>query len=427
MAKKEDYVFISLENISKEMNLHFRKTGLYSSSRVYGVYSDYKISIYIKSKRPIMSYHSNDNYLCIELNCEPIKLKDFQIANETLFSKIVKDIGVEDILIGDETFDNIFNINSQFKYYIISLLNENIRNSLLTINGLSDSIDWNQKRLVIYRKIIGRVYEPFVYQVIEKAINILTDVKSEKNAKKRLQKNVLDEKNIQIKKLFINTLGKNFSLDKDSIKIFESLLQHQSIDLQITVAQYLSKMGMTFLKNIIKEHMKREIFLNESDVLYIISIFAEKKYGDANKSLMQIYNETHNEKIKKNILQVFKNSRDQEMEMFILNELSLDSDLLLEKIGVLSVCGTVKSVEYLRNLWDDSINPITIGKIKEAIVQIQSRLGNVDTGWMSMTEMKEKEGAVSLNISAAEGSVSMVKKKRLKSTKKTAKKSKKKN
>jgi len=91
----------------------------------------------------------------------------------------------------------------------------------------------------------------------------------------------------------------------------------------------------------------------------------------------------------------------------LLQELVKDPQpLLYPIINALAVCGRINAVEKLFKLGKNSLNPFTQRRVKEAILRIQSRLGAVEKGWLSLSQLEEMEGALSLADLAGKGALS---------------------
>jgi hypothetical protein len=79
----------------------------------------------------------------------------------------------------------------------------------------------------------------------------------------------------------------------------------------------------------------------------------------------------------------------------------------MNAVNALGTCGTREAVEPLLRLAKSSINPFTRNAVQKSIGQIQSRLGDVQNGWLSMDDLSEKDGALSVSDEAGVGSLSL--------------------
>ena len=76
----------------------------------------------------------------------------------------------------------------------------------------------------------------------------------------------------------------------------------------------------------------------------------------------------------------------------------------------LGTCGTIESMEKLHNLSKKGSGSKIREEATAAMGQIQSRLG-VDGGWLSVAELGETDGALSVAKENVEGALSMTDKK----------------
>ncbi|MCP4134466.1 MAG: hypothetical protein GY754_26065 [bacterium] len=86
-------------------------------------------------------------------------------------------------------------------------------------------------------------------------------------------------------------------------------------------------------------------------------------------------------------------------------------EIQLHIIETLGRCGGIEQIEELHTLGKKSLNPIIKTAVRETIQQIQSRLGDVEKGWLSVEELTETDGGLSMANEAEKGSLSIHKKK----------------
>ncbi len=60
----------------------------------------------------------------------------------------------------------------------------------------------------------------------------------------------------------------------------------------------------------------------------------------------------------------------------------------------------------LLHIGKSSLNPFMRNAVQKAVAQIQSGLGDVDNGWLSLPEPDPEDGALSIDNDAGEGSLS---------------------
>ncbi len=101
----------------------------------------------------------------------------------------------------------------------------------------------------------------------------------------------------------------------------------------------------------------------------------------------------------------------EKLSPFLIKELEKNEsqyrNYLIEALGN---CGRVNAVEKLLEIGKSTLNPLLRSSVKEAIIKIQSRLGNADKGWLSVTQLDEIDGALSLADRVTDGSLSLVNK-----------------
>ncbi len=113
----------------------------------------------------------------------------------------------------------------------------------------------------------------------------------------------------------------------------------------------------------------------------------------------------NNKEIKIGIIEILNERRAINSNDFLLEYLDEihDDEIILQVIKLIGEIGTKKAVEPLLKMKKF----IFMYEVETAILKIQSRLKNADSGQLSLTEQNSKEGALSLTEDDKEGGLSI--------------------
>jgi len=203
----------------------------------------------------------------------------------------------------------------------------------------------------------------------------------------------------------------------DSIrKPLRDLLQDRFDRIRFLAARALGPEGTSTLEKLLEESpgMAREILTSlwrnddleskrilfsslehPTHAVYAIPLVVRKGRTDHIEALVKILNSTENQDVARAAIQGLATIGSTEAGPHLTAFLAQAQDELLEAlVAALSKCGQSDAVEPLTALivtdkrrWED--------RCQRAIEEIQSRLGDVEQGWLSMEATAELEGAVS--------------------------------
>jgi len=293
----------------------------------------------------------------------------------------------------DLEFDGELQAYSSNKEYIVAYLRKDIRDLLLDIKKLTNDLEVSSSWIKASLSY-GYHEEPQeLIQVVKKIIEVQNHFNKIYDFKKALLYNVRKEKKPLIRLNNLKTFILKYGSDKDSKNEIKTFLNDKETSIRFHAARYLGEEGLPDLLDIIKNTK-----LEDHDLTEAINSFGNYSYLESIDLLKNIYEQSYSLDVQSSIIKALGEMGDGLCEIFLLDTYKSveDTSLKLVFFKSLGLCGTVKSVEPLRGFMKDIINPLVANQGQKAIERIQSRLGNVERGWVSLDEMEEKEGGISI-------------------------------
>jgi len=386
-----------LEKISKEFNLTFYKGGFLTNPSLDGIINGKKITITKetsnkKSYLNIIIYHNTD------INGE------FNITKESLFSKLKGAAGIGDIKTYYKDFDAKMLLSAYPSINLTALLNEKVTNDILAIADHTSHLEIT-KNIINIKLNMDMIspHVPMAAYIIKTANTISKNLCEKKSIKQRLIENI-DQGNELIRLHNLHSLIDKFADNKDVQTFLKSLLKDIDENIQVAAAKELKEEGLEHLLKLLKKQFKNNYIFSPD----IITFFGEKKFTRSIPLLLDIYKETDISSLKSVVLLSLKDFAEPSVSDFLVKELdNKDPDLRDKAINALASCGKREAVEPLYKLNKTVFNPAAKNLIQEAISKIQSRLGTVDMGALSIAEHTEKDGALSISDEKEIGGLSL--------------------
>ena len=389
------YDFLFRSDIFDSVSYHeYDRSG---KSKISGIIDDIKIDLEIEKSK-------GDIYIFVKAAHELPLSVDTKITLETTGSKLKKGFGIEDCLTGDSNFDQKMLLLGNNEMELHSLLSHSVRKMIhyLTINSDEFVINSNYVSATKYFK--RKKFYNSVNEYVHSIVSFCKNLEFSSDYKIQIIKNTRTEKNSSVQKRNIEILATHFDNNKEVRDIFKRLLGDPGTSVQITAAKNIPDTGMAHLVSL----LQKKDYISDEDLIEIIQSLNYYQYSKSVKAMEKAYKKTDSIAAKREILLALKKFQKESSSPFLIDELpKADPDLAVNLIEALGACGTVKAVEILHRYSKNTYGALIMNAVNKAIAQIQSRLGDVDKGWLSVEPISETDGALSISDEAGEGALSV--------------------
>ena len=317
----------------------------------------------------------------------------FRISRETSFTQMQKLVGLEDILTGDGPFDEKMLLRASQKFIIPALMSAGVRRRLLDLNRISASLELTNTDFEIRIPLKDIGDSAPLFASLRNMQAVIKDFHEEPNLKQRLLNNILESDVPRVSVRNIRTYIGHFSLSEDMIAALQYLLENGSPEVQVEASRHLGQEGMTHLLRLL-----REGFLSDEKILLgAVKILQENRFRRAVPVLKKIYSGAWGDGLRVGILGAFRDFADESLHGFLVGQLGKSvGDVRLAVIGALGTCGRgAEAVDKLLRCSRKSFSPTLRSAVDRAVVEIQSRMGSADRGWLSLEESAAMDGALS--------------------------------
>ncbi|MCP4132006.1 MAG: HEAT repeat domain-containing protein [bacterium] len=350
------------------------------------------------------SIQLQENYLFVQQECHSKIIGSFQVVLKSRYSKMKTFFGKRGVKTGDKEFDDKMLIAAENPSIVKTILHEELREQILSLACGVTSFELKKDSIRIVLEF-HEIFDCTVLPEIMRAMSsILMGVNDSIFLKKRLIENFYEEEDWHARLNTVKMLSYHFFRDDDTKLVLNDSLRDEHPEINIEAAKYLKEKGLKFLVSML------ESFEDKSDPLIpeIIRILAEKKYKQSIPCLKALFDEPKSDIVQIEILSAFRDFGDEKLNTFLLEKLHIKEykifSLVIEALGT---CGNLDAVEPLYEMTKYSSDSPVREAAKKAIGLIQSRHGQGDKGWLSMTELSETDGALSISDKAEKGALSV--------------------
>ncbi len=228
------------------------------------------------------------NFLIEILHDEIIQ---FSIGSETTTTKMLKKVGIEDVLTGDKQFDQKMLLKAETPVQLLLLLDtENrqrierlMQNSIeFTFNQQSFSVVFDANKVFDSKQLADAMQDMTVVSSMYKKIAAHTD---EKQLLNFVIKSIEKETNEWTKLLFLKQLAENFTMTDAKVqKLLKKLLSDENMHVRIEAAKYLQDGGEEFLISL----------LNPDRRIYMAEVVNALRICGTQKSVPLLFDFLHN-------------------------------------------------------------------------------------------------------------------------------------
>jgi hypothetical protein len=321
------------------------------------------------------------------------------------FSRLVS-IRPRDIQAGDNEFDDLLFVDASEPYVATAYLNSVIRRLSKKLAASGTSINISKFGISLIMPF-SEIHQPRkIVRCVEDMVSLCKELNREQDIRKRLMENIDADEIPEVRLRNIRALTAHFALDDKIFALLRKTMRDEMIEIQVESAAHLGVEGTVHLADILRKGGAVSGVMK----LQIVNILKEHGYRESAPVLMNLYRDTKNPDLMIAVLDAFFVFGDERVGPLLMEQLDAENaDVRMHAVRALETCGTVEAVERLLKLADDSLSPFVKNATHKSVERIQSRLGNVEKGWLSMPESQGKQGALSMAGGAEEGSLSMEK------------------
>ncbi|PKL38895.1 MAG: hypothetical protein CVV44_08480 [Spirochaetae bacterium HGW-Spirochaetae-1] len=327
------------------------------------------------------------------------------ITKENMLSRIKKDFGKDDVVIGDGFFDDKMLIKTQNSCGLAALLNHNTRKRIQRLYEISASFEISNSWIRTNLRFNDNSKQAII-DLVKAAVAVSASLVRESDTRQMLMDNIFSDPEPGVRLNNLELLASNFPSSPELMQVYEDALADPSLNVQVAAASLLGEKGMSHLLELAKNGNPEKLLL-----LKIIRLLGEHRHLAGKNFLLDLFTRTGNREIKIAILHACEGMASEELIPFLAGMLEeKDHTILAPVIGALGTCGNLDIMERLYTLYKNSLHPGIREEASRAMSKIQGRFG-VERGWLSVAELAGTEGGLSLADEAGEGSLSLTEEK----------------
>jgi hypothetical protein len=386
------------KKIAEALKLNFKKGSMLGFPRVYGIIDGLRVSIEMytdkdKVRNIIIVIHF---YLHI--------MGDFEIQLKTTMRKIAVAVVSGGVETGDGAFDDAMLVSASDHSIISALMSRTARKNILELAGENTDLQVTKSGIRIYLPFAEIQQTKKLVRCLGASLSLGKELTRDEDIRRRLMENIGGDDAPGIRLRNIHALMARFPVNDEIRGLLRKNLKDHEVAIQVESAFHLGDEGAKHLMGL----LDGRIALGNDLVILIVKMLKERSYRGAVPALKGLLAGTKNRDLVMGILEAFEAIGDERVSDLLTQRLKdEDSDIRMLAIRALGTCGTVSAVEPLDKLAGDSINPFVRSAVHASIEQIQARLGRVERGWLSVAELSDKEGGLSIADKAEAGSLSM--------------------
>ncbi|MCP4137831.1 MAG: HEAT repeat domain-containing protein [bacterium] len=308
------------------------------------------------------------------------------------------------VLIKEQEFDKKIVAICKSPHVVLSLLSGKTRNNLLDLEKYGNKIIITNKQILLRLQYFHEDYIGCQVRLVAAIANGLT---RKSDSKPMLIDNMLHESVDSTRRVFLSSLMSTYPGDTAVEEALEELARSGSLTARMDAVKAL---GGRHMEEVTGFAATSDGMSAISDIVIteLIDLMKETAYKGNVPALVEIYQRTSLEAVKFHILKALAFFGDDRACPFLQHELEhAENDFIGLLVEALGTCGTIGEVESLYAFGKGSLNPFTRNAVEKAIANIQSRLGHVEKGWLSVKEPGGTEGSLSMSSDVGEGALSM--------------------
>ena len=174
------------------------------------------------------------------------------IKRENLVSRLRKDIGKEDVQVGDAYFDERMLLEASEPTWFAAVLNEKTRKLIIQLSEKSGSFSISNSWIKVSLTQYGTAAEKLV-RLIRKAAAVSRALSAQGDVKHMLIHNLFYDTNPEVRLNNLRMLSLRYPRTKELTGVFSDAMNDPSVEIQIEAATLLEEKGMNHLLVILKK------------------------------------------------------------------------------------------------------------------------------------------------------------------------------
>jgi HEAT repeat protein len=377
---------------AEEMDLSPRKS-VFGSISAQGIKDKCDVTIHVDR-------HYKVPLVMIMIKYEKVFHGALHITRETRESRLRKEFGEQDILTGDDNFDDMMLVYASDPAVAASFLSVETRKEIKELARAVEMFHITEKYITLWAGS-GTLRKLGLADVVRRLLALIRELRAAADVRRRLVNNIAGETLEPVKLILLGFLTARFSVDDEVKNLLLKLLSDESTAVRMEAALFLGTKGMRCITSLLEKGL-----LDGGRAARGAVHLGRNRYSQAIPVLMGMYGGA-DVKMREAILDAAREMGNRDLESFLLKETGNTRPLLaLRAVKALASCGTVDAVAPLRRLHKSSDNPIIRAAAEETLLAIRARLGARKTGWLSIPKTGMMDGALSRGGTAGEGALS---------------------
>ncbi len=308
-----------------------------------------------------------------------------------------------DIRLGDREMERVLRLASSDEALAAALMPSNIRAALRDLKSRVEMLFLSNSWFYCCVAPVLRLDGDSLYEIIRQMLDVLKELDSGTSVREALIRNTLQDPLGRVRLSNLKLLSSRFPADEDLRSVYRKCLEDDSRRVRIEAARQLGAEGLPAITRMLDDPD-----LREKEALGAIELLQEHRYRGAENALKGLFARNSSEEVREGILKAFGAFGDAALAPFLEEKLDEDPGGLTEEVmEALGFCGRVESVEKIYRTGKSSFNPFVRSAAARAIGRIQSRLGGVEAGWLTLSEISGAEGGLSLQEESGRGGLTL--------------------
>ena len=329
---------------------------------------------------------------------------NFFISNHNILARGLFNSGLKKIFTGPLSFDSHAHIYSDQSAWLMAKLDATLRKNIITLAKDSNALEISKSKFTvkIHTSRIKNHKDILDYGM---AITyILESLNKPVNIQKSLYNNSLNDYEISFRinclLILINEIAHYEDLEK---KINNSLDQIIN-DIKKDKSDKPSKIA----HELIVETLKNNTTLSYEITRKLIEILKLCWYYESISILQVLFLASHDNRFKKDILSAFEAFSKEILSEFLIKILDKeDDDLLIYVLRALGTCGNEDSLKDIEKFSRKTDSQVLKEEAIDTINKLRRTLDPLKKGMLSIKEIGETDGALSVSDDATDGALSI--------------------
>jgi len=305
---------------------------------------------------------------------------------------------------GDAIFDEEFVISTSHQPAIlIGMLDAETRHLLSELGHSCKYLSLSHHRFIVQIKKWLSMTPGEARIILEKMTGIMTRLTEDITLDQRFTRNIKSDPLVPVHIRNIRALAAYSLQSPGTQEVLKKALENPDYGVQIEAAQHLGGEGIVHLVTLIENRAP----LDMNQLIQVVEILGRRYYKEGLPVLLDLFNSGRGNELKTAILETLAKWAHPGANAFLIHQLERGQpELRVPIITALGACGGAGEIESLYRIKENVLNPLIHKAARDAISQIQSRMGPGEKGWLTINITGDKEGGLSNPQDAREGGLS---------------------